>query len=365
MEQENTTNPDAGATPTDAPVGNVERTEDQMLADILQRSDFLSDADKALPTEHIDVPNPEGAPEDDDPNAPEVEVSEEANQSEEEATAADDPSTLPADVYNLDDFDEFKVNVKIDGVDTPVSIQDLVKGYATDQHLSQKGRELGDARKALDEERSTKLNEIDTVVSSANTILQNAENAHSREYHRLDAEVKKAQSEGDDYEARELSEKRANSQAKYWAAKTEREGMLSTAESQKGEVQQAEWNKQLEHFNDNVSIVIPDWSESVAGDIRDFALGKGIPEAVINTMTDVNVIKFVDDYRRSETARTRGSVKREKATAKAPPLKSNAPSTTKATQFNAQKRDAVLSGQGSKSDNDSFLKNLASRHFNN
>ena len=44
--------------------------------------------------------------------------------------------------------------------DTEVSFGDLVKGYSTEQSLSKKGRELGEARKALDAEKEEKLKRI-------------------------------------------------------------------------------------------------------------------------------------------------------------------------------------------------------------
>ena len=63
----------------------------------------------------------------------------------------------------MGDFEEFNVMVKIDGEETSVNIQDLVKGYATDQSLSNKGRELSEARKELEAERQGKLEELDQM----------------------------------------------------------------------------------------------------------------------------------------------------------------------------------------------------------
>ena len=139
MEQDLTPQ-DAGATHSDAPVSNVDnRTEDQMLGDLLRSSDFTRDMfdDEALPEEHEEIPATHGDDEDDD-HIPEVEDEVEAEPIVDDGYSEDDTSTQS--VFALDDLDDFSIAVKIDGEEVPVKISELVKGYATDQSLSQKGR---------------------------------------------------------------------------------------------------------------------------------------------------------------------------------------------------------------------------------
>ena len=366
MENDSNIVTETGATHSDAPVTNVDnRTEDQMLGDLLRTSDFTRDLfdDEALTEEHAGVPATEDTTDDDDLEVSEVIEEEEVEEAIEEEEADEDDTSTQEAVYGLDDLDDFKVKVKIDGEESAVSIEELVKSYQTDQHLSNKGRELGDARKALDEERQSKIDEIDNIMGAASQILQKSENAHAKEFHSLEEQIKEARENDDTYLVSELKDKKDQAQEKYWAAKNEKDMLIAQAEQQKQTLQQENWNKQLEHFSNEISKAIPDWNEEIGMANREFALSKGIPEEFLSNMVDVNVIKFVDDYRRSEQAKSKGSVKRSKAPVKATPVKKSPSIDQRKVKEQKVIREKVLSGQGSSTDNDDFLRNLAARHF--
>ena len=358
---ENEFDNNVGATHSDAPTSNVDtRTEDQMLADIMRKSEFTPA--ESLTEEHGEIPAPEGTYEDDD-QVPSVDDENLEVPDEQQVNTGDDTST--PGVYELDDLDDFSVNIKINGEITPVSLQELVKGYSTDQSLSQKGRELGDARKQLEAERESKLAEVDGVLGAASQILQKSEDKLAAEFHDIDSQITQAREDGDSYLVTELKDKKEVIQEKYWAARNEREEMIKAANSQKSEIENQKWNKQLETFSRDVTKVIPDWSEEIAGEIRSFVLDRGIPEEYLPQLADVKIVKFIDDFRRSENARTKGAVKRQAAPAKAAPPRKGVPLAQKREQQSLENRDKVLSGQGSTADNNAFLKNLAARHFDN
>ena len=354
---------------SDASVANIgNKTEDQMLADILRASPIAEAAgldQESLPEKQDDVPAPSEVQDDDDQDTPEVSDEEEVEEPVEEVETVEDDqeSTQDPEVYEIDDLDDFSVNVKIDGETTPVKLSELVKGYATDQSLSKKGRELGDARKALDEEREAKIKEIDNIAHAANGILLKSEEKFAKEFHSFDAKIKEAKEDGDTLKAAELREEKTEAQEKYWSARKEREALLEQASKQKASIEQEQFSKKLDKFEKEITSVIPDWSETVAGEIRQFALDKGLPEELISSMVDVNAIKFVDDFRRSEAKKAVGATKRKTAPAKAVPMKKGKPVSEKKKDANNAMRDKVLAGQGSSSDNEAFLRNLAARHF--
>ena len=129
-----------GSTQSDDSIATDSRTEEQMLADIIANSEFT----ESLPNEQ-DVPELDTEePVEEDPETEEAEteeVEEEVETEEEEATDEDDASTQEAEVYTPDDLDlDAKVAIKIDGEETEVSFSDLIKGYSTEQHLSNEGR---------------------------------------------------------------------------------------------------------------------------------------------------------------------------------------------------------------------------------
>ena len=284
---------DTGATHSDAPVSNVDnRTEDQMLGDLLRSSDFTRDLfdEEALPETQEEIPATHGDDEDDD-HIPMVDDEIEENPVVEEIPGEDDTSTQDS-AYSLDDLDDFSVMVKIDGEEVPVKISELVKGYATDRSLSQKGRELGDARKQLDEERASKLGEVDRVMSAAASILVKSEEKFAREFHDIESKIKEARAEGDTHTLGELKDQKEVAQEKYWAARREREALVETANKQKQDIESQEWNQRLHHFQEGIVKAIPDWSEDVAVANRDFLLSRGISEDLIGRLVDVNAIKL-------------------------------------------------------------------------
>ena len=131
-----------------------------------------------LPEEEEIVEDPETSEEVEEDPAEEEAVSEEDEEVEEteeedEAEDADEESaTQEAEVYTADDLDlDAMVTVKIDGEEQNVSFGDLIKGYQTDSHLSKKGRELGEAQKALDAERAEKLQEIEQLAQANAAML--------------------------------------------------------------------------------------------------------------------------------------------------------------------------------------------------
>ena len=352
-------NTDTGATQSDAPAVNVDnRTEDQMLGDILRKSNFTAD----LYQEAEGIPAPDGTNDDDDLGVPEVADEVVDEPSNDEHTGEDDLNSTQQTVYDLNDLDEFSVNVKIDGEEIPVSLQELVKGYATNQSLSKKGRELGDARKQLDVERESKIAEIDGVLGAASDILMKTENKLAAEFHSFDEQIKEAREDGDTYRVQDLKDKKEQAQEKYWSARNEREAMVASANKQKADIEGNQFNERAQVFSQEITKAIPDWSEEVATDIREFVLSKGIPAEYLPQMMDANIIKFIDEFRRSEQARSVGAKKRQAKPVKAaPPMKQDV--LGKQAQQVAENRDRVFSGDASKGEQDAFLKNLAARHF--
>ena len=176
--------------------------EAKSLDDILRNSPAanllgLPEKEESLPEEDDSVPSPEDSSEEeeapqetDDESENDLDEEEESSDSEEEKTDEDDTSTQESDVYAPDDLDlEASVLVKIDGEETAVTFSDLIKGYSTEQHLSNKGRELGDARKQMDEEYNSKIQEISGMSQASAAILYNAEQQYSKEYHEIEKAI--------------------------------------------------------------------------------------------------------------------------------------------------------------------------------
>jgi len=299
---------------------------------------------------------------DEDVEESEKESSEDNDESEEDAGKKDDESTPTTELPAEEDIDwAYQVPVKIDGTLKYVTLEEIRKGYATDQHLTSKGRQLADERKQLETLRDTKLKELIDIGTVVQSELLSTENSLTAEYNKLSAEIEKAREEGDTYAAREAKEARELVQEKYWKARNSREDKTKAIATQLQEQQTVRQQELLKAYGENISTLIPDYSDKVAKSIREFAIKEGIPEQLLESVYDAQVVKFINDYRKLKTARDTGEAKRKAApSVKSVPTKSGVPQSQKERDASKVARSKVLAGQGSKQDELDFLKRISS-----
>lgn len=364
----NNTEANMDSTPMDDSIAEVAgQTEDTLLADIVRNSDFVG----SLPEEQVPELDPDELDEEDPTSSDESEseeVEEEVEEEEEETEEEDadeESATDEPDVFATDDLDlEAKVVIKVDGEHAEVSFGDLIKGYSTEQHLSKKGRELGDARKELEQEFETKLQEIEDMSKASAAVLYSNEQQLSKEYHNIESKIEEARDSGDTFEVNELKDKREQVQKKYWKARNEREGLVKTIQEQEQVQQNKEWQEQIDYFNETIPTLIPDFNEDTANSIREFAIEEGIPQDVLNSIADPIIVKFVDDYRRLKQGVTKGAVKRKSTSTKKAPIRKAKSTTAKKQDAAEAKRARALSENSSQDEQMEFLRGLAERSLN-
>ena len=348
------------------------QSEEQLLDAVMRGSELAQAAGLVpLPNEEIVEDGPVESDEQEDQDTDEAVSEDEGEEVESEDVdevedAAEEAATQEAEVYTADDLDlDAKVSVKIDGEESEVSFGDLLKGYTTEQSLSKKGRELGEAREALNKERDEKMGELEQVVASSSALIGQAEQGLSQEYHKLEAEIETARSEGNSFEVTELKDKREQIQKQYWSVRNQRETMVKSVAEQRDKILKENWGKEIKHFQETIPTLIPDYSDKIATKIRDFAIGQGINPEALDTITDPGIVKFVDDFRRLKESTTKGAAKRKVTPAKkALPTKKPKTSQKKAADRANSLRAKAFAKDSSKSDQDAFLKQLASNSLN-
>lgn len=341
------------------------------LDDILRNSPaagLLGLKEESLPEEDESVPTPDNEEEEVPENASEESENDpdeesESKPEEEEEVSEDDESTqedqqLPSE----EEIDwEYKVPVTIDGKTEYLSLEEIRKGYATDKHLSQKGREIGELKKQVEKEREEKLAELVKLGTILHEELSSEETSLGREYHELTAQIEKARDEGDTYTARELKEKREAVQEAYWKVRSKREESLKAVAEKFQAKQQEEQQKLLEQFSKDIKDLVPDYSENVAKSVREFALNEGIPEELLSSVFDARVVKFINDYRKLKEATQKGAAKRKTPpVAKSVPVKKGTPASVKQKQADNDLRSKVLSGTATQAEQNEFIKRLSS-----
>jgi len=344
------------------------QTEAALLDNILQNTQFLdgeSLPEEQIPeldTEESDEEDPESSEEDDTEEVEEEVEDEEEDESDEDAS---EDATQEVDLFTTDDLDlDAQVAIKIDGEEVQVSFGDLIKGYSTEQHLSKKGREIGEARKQLEEEYNEKLSGIDAASKASAAILYSQEQAFAKQYHDIETAIEKAREEGDTYEVNELKDKREQAQKQYWNAREQREGLVTKVQAQMQEQEEKLWADQIKYFDETIPTMIPDFNEDVAMAIREFAIEEGIEPELLDRIADPVIVKFVDDYRRLKQGVAKGQAKRKTVSVKKAPVKKSKPLNKKKQDREQSIRQKALSGNATQSEQMDFLRGLASRSLN-
>ena len=319
-----------------------------------------------LPQEDEDAPVQDETTEDsteEDVAESEKEDDESTQQSDEEDTSEkDEDSTPTTELPTEEDIEwSYQIPVKIDGKLKYVTLEEVRKGYATDQHLTSKGRQLAEEKKQIELERETKLKELIDIGSVMQSELMASENALTVEYNRLSADIEKARADGDSYAAREAKEAREEVQEKYWKLRKDRESKTEAVVAQLQEQQQRKQQELLKAYSEKITTLIPDYSDKVAKSVREFAIKEGIPSELLEQIYDPVVVKFINDYRKLKTAKDTGEVKRKQVqTVKSVPTKKGTPQLQREASAAKEVRSKVLTGQGSKQDELDFLKRISS-----
>jgi len=352
-------------------VSNAGPSEQELLDAVMANSPIMDEVGIPLPNEEEIVEDPEEVVEEEDPEATESELDEEEEYEEEgEEAEGEDGAEAPTqepEVYTAEDLDlDAKVSVKIDGEEMEVSFGDLLKGYQTDAHLSKKGRELGEAQKALDEEREAKLKEVESIAAANVQMLSANENAHAKHYHAINQKIAEAKENGDTYELPELREQLEDAKQNYWKAKQNKDQLIQKVGEQKQAYEQQQLEQQLAHFQEAIPEMIPDFSDEVATQIREFALEEGIAEGLLDSVVDPTIVKFIDDYRRLKQGVNKGAAKRKAVPAKKAIPAKKAPSKQKKTTDAEKMRKArAFKEDASQEDQMAFLRDYASKSLSN
>jgi len=357
------------STQQDDSIATDSRTEEQMLADIVRNSEFTEN-EESLPPEQVPELDTEETGEDPDPEETETEEVEEEVETEDEETEAEDdgeePSTQEADVYSQDELDlDAQVVVKIDGKDQSVSFSDLIKGYSTEQSLSNKGRELGDARKKLEEEYDSKFKEINDIGMASANILYKEEQKFSKEYHDIESKIDQARKDNDTYQVQELKDQREQAQKQYWESRSNRENIVKNVQANVEQQSQKVWQEQLDNFSKTIPTLIPDFNENTAKAIREFAINEGIKEEILDSVIDPSIVKFVDDYRRLKEGVKKGTAKRKVVATRKAPVKKAKTKSQKEIDYADSVRNKAFAEDASNEDQMAFLRDYAEQSLGN
>ena len=341
---------------------------DAALDGILGDSEILSQA-AGIPTQDEYEDDDDDASSDDDLADEDESGDEEENDDGDDAGDEGDDDGDEEDSTEGDDDDEagdgdeidweFKLPIKVDGEESEVDLKELVKGYQTSQHLSKKGRELANERKEFEALRTEEIGKVTQTAKLLQAQSMISENALAEEYKELDAELKAAKKSRDNYKADEIQEKLEDVQKRYWQSRKTRERIAEAVKVQEKSDAEKRFAKQVETFNEEIGDFVPDFNEEKATELREFALSKGIPQEVLQTLADARIIGALNEFMELSKKVSKGSAKRKAAPKRTPTTTKKAKPTA---QKKAEKQKAVskriASGDATQDDLESALDSL-------
>jgi len=298
----------------------------------------------------------EGEDHNTDEDADEVDDAEddEAEEEEEDEDESEDATQKDSDLETGDEIDmEFKVPVKIDGKESEVSMDELVASYQTKQSQSKKGDEIAEQAKSL-----AQAKEEAVMFANINAeLLKGEDNKDQQVLKGLSDRVDKAFDDNNP-DANKLNRQLDKAKEEYKTRQTNRNSVVDSMSQKIQEQRQEQFGQQVEAFNSEIKNHVSDWSEEVALKNRDFALGLGLNEQFVDTITDPVVVKVIDEYRRLKETSEKGQVKRKKASVKRVPTKKASSVKTKKSNKIEEARNRSKKGRATEKDSQILFDNV-------
>lgn len=299
-------------------------------------------------------------------DAVEVDEEEEDATDDTEEDEDDDKSTQNSEADEEDDGEidmEFMVPVKVDGEESEISMEDLIKGYQTNQSQTKKGQELAEQTKELEQAR-----EQNGIYQKINNKLLQQQDEKDLALLQSRKDIMDKVAAGDYVEG--VEDDLATLKYQYDGLQEEYDKRKASRDSLSGEMTEAyqkeveeDMGKRIELFQSEIVNHIPDWSPEVAQDNYKFAVENGIPEEIVASITDPSIAKFVDEFRRLKTSTDKGAIKRKKASVKKIPTKKNVSSKTKQKSKSVEARSRLSKGKGTKGDLDTLNNDIYDNIF--
>lgn len=329
--------------------------EDAMLEGLA--GEFFKDEleEETLPESSVDD-TVEDAAESDEAEADETdELDVEEEELEDDDTEDDDGEDLPEDeVEDEDELDmDFKVPVKIDGEESEVTMDELIRGYQTAQHSNKKSIEASEQLK-----QAKALAEEATMLKEQNAeLLKSQVDSDEQQLAAYDRKIQQLIADDDMFELPKWQEARRAKAQDLAATKEEATRLKSEAEAESSKANEASIQASRDQAIETLNKDLPGWQESYEEVVNWAVKDMGFPEFA--NITDAKTIALMYDYKSLKDGKKSAIKKRKKAPTKSVKAVKPVNKKAKTNEKNSKLRKKVLSGEGSEGQEQSFLDSLA------
>jgi hypothetical protein len=242
----------------------------------------MLDADEAPPTEEETQPleDEESTPETDDDESEEAEAEE-----------SDDDDYEPEENTETEGDDAPEVyNVKVDGVDTEVTLDELKSGYSRHSDYTKKTQAISEERKQMQEMAVAFQQEVQQTQHTRNQYIQQIGNYVQQGLHGLQqyGQINWAQLKDEDpleYVTKRDEFREEQQRVRDMQSQQQRAMQVQQQEGQKA------YSDNLESEQAKLMEAMPEWADEkkrpeLAGQIREYAISAGLSAEEIDSVTD-------------------------------------------------------------------------------
>jgi hypothetical protein len=330
-------------------------SEEEML-DALA-GDFFEEED--LPEQEADDTE-EAVEESDDAEAEETEELEGEEQGEETEESEDDGEDLPENDSEEDselDLD-YLVPVKIDGEESEVTMQELIRGYQTAAHANKKSIDASEQLKV-----AQALAQESTALKEENArLLSTTVDAEERQLAAYDRKIQQLIADDDMYELPKWQEARRVKAREIQESKKEASRLENEAKEEKQKTEDANLQAYKEQAVDELNSKIPGW-EKTYDEVVNWAV-KDLGLAAFADVVDPSVIALMYDYKTLKDGQKSAVTKRKKAPVKSVKAKKSVDKNAKVKEKADNLRKKVLQGGATENQQDEFLGSMVDQILN-
>jgi len=330
-------------------------SEEEML-DALA-GDFFEEED--LPEQEADDTE-EAVEESDDAEAEETEELEGEEQEEETEESEDDGEDLPENDSEEDselDLD-YLVPVKIDGEESEVTMQELIRGYQTAAHANKKSIDASEQLKV-----AQALAQESTALKEENArLLSTTVDAEERQLAAYDRKIQQLIADDDMYELPKWQEARRVKAREIQESKKEASRLENEAKEEKQKTEDANFQAYKEQAVEELNSKIRGW-EKTYDEVVNWAV-KDLGLAAFADVVDPSVIALMYDYKTLKDGQKSAVTKRKKAPVKSVKAKKSVDKNAKVKEKADNLRKKVLQGGATENQQDEFLGSMVDQILN-
>lgn len=330
-------------------------SEEEML-DALA-GDFFEEED--LPEQEADDTE-EAVEESDDAETEETEELEGEEQEEETEESEDDGEDLPENDSEEDselDLD-YLVPVKIDGEESEVTMQELIRGYQTAAHANKKSIDASEQLKV-----AQALAQESTALKEENArLLSTTVDAEERQLAAYDRKIQQLIADDDMYELPKWQEARRVKAKEIEQTKSKANQLEKEAQQEQQMTYDANLQAYKEQAVEQLNSTIPGWEKSYDEVVNWAVKDLGLPDFA--DVVDPSVIALMYDYKTLKDGQKSAVTKRKKAPVKSVKAKKSVDKNAKVKEKAENLRKKVLQGGATENQQDEFLGSMVDQILN-